>query len=39
MVPGAMAASPVVPWGMNNAFWQQQGLRSITERYLQLCNA
>ncbi len=34
--PWRMAKSPIVHWGLNNAFWQQQGLRSITERYLQL---
>jgi RNA-directed DNA polymerase len=37
--PWRMAASPIVQWGLNNAFWQQQGLRSITERYLQLRSA
>lgn len=37
--PWRMAASPVVQWGLSNAFWQQQGLASITERYLQSRNA
>jgi RNA-directed DNA polymerase len=37
--PWRMAASPIVQWGLSNAFWQKQGLLSITERYLQLRNA
>jgi len=34
--PWRMAASPVVMMALNNAYWQKQGLRSITERYHQL---
>ena len=37
--PWRMAATPIVQWGLSNAFWQQQGLRSITERYRQLRSA
>jgi RNA-directed DNA polymerase len=37
--PWRMAASPIVQWGLSNAFWHKQGLRSITERYLQLRSA
>jgi hypothetical protein len=37
--PWRMAASPVVNEGLSNAFWQKQGLRSITERYNQLRRA
>jgi RNA-directed DNA polymerase len=37
--PWRMAATPIVQWGLSNAFWQQQGLRSITERYIQLRSA
>ncbi len=37
--PWRMAASPGVQWGLSKAFWQQQGLHSITERYLQLRRA
>ncbi|HNS52849.1 MAG TPA: group II intron maturase-specific domain-containing protein, partial [Anaerolineae bacterium] len=36
--PWRMAASPVVNEGLSNAYWQQQGLRSIVERYRQLRN-
>jgi len=34
--PWRMAATPVVNEALNNAYWQKQGLRSITERYHQL---
>jgi group II intron reverse transcriptase/maturase len=34
--PWRMAASPVVTMALSNAYWQKQGLRSITERYHQL---
>jgi RNA-directed DNA polymerase len=34
--PWRMAASPVVNEGLSNAYWRQQGLRSIVERYRQL---
>jgi group II intron reverse transcriptase/maturase len=34
--PWRMAVSPVVQEGLSNAYWQKQGLRSITERYHQL---
>jgi group II intron reverse transcriptase/maturase len=34
--PWRMAKSPVVQQGLSNAYWTQQGLRSITERYHQL---
>lgn len=34
--PWHMAASPVVNEGLSNAYWQQQGLRSLAERYHQL---
>ena len=37
--PWRMAASPVVHGALSNAFWQQQGLQSITERYHQLRSA
>jgi group II intron reverse transcriptase/maturase len=31
--PWRMAATPVVHMALSNAYWQRQGLRSITERY------
>jgi group II intron reverse transcriptase/maturase len=34
--PWRMAASPAVNEGLSNAYWRQQGLRSIVERYRQL---
>jgi len=34
--PWHMAATPVVNEALSNAYWQKQGLRSITERYHQL---
>jgi RNA-directed DNA polymerase len=34
--PWRMAASPVVTMALSNAYWQKQGLSSITERYHQL---
>jgi group II intron reverse transcriptase/maturase len=34
--PWRMAATPVVNEALSNAYWQKQGLRSITERYHQL---
>jgi RNA-directed DNA polymerase len=34
--PWRMAASPVVSEGLSNAYWREQGLRSIVERYHQL---
>lgn len=34
--PWQMAASPVVNEALSNAYWRQQGLRSIEERYRQL---
>ena len=34
--PWRMAASPVINLALSNAYWQKQGLCSITERYLQL---
>jgi len=34
--PWRMAASPVVNMALSNAYWQKQGLRSITESYHQL---
>jgi len=37
--PWRMAASPVVQMALSNAYWQAQGLRSITERYHQLRSA
>ena len=37
--PWRMAASPVVQMALSNAYWQGQGLRSITERYHQLREA
>jgi RNA-directed DNA polymerase len=37
--PWRMAASPVVQMALSNAYWQGQGLRSITERYQQLREA
>jgi RNA-directed DNA polymerase len=37
--PWRMAASPVVQMALSNAYWQGQGLGSITERYHQLREA
>ena len=37
--PWRMAASPVVSEGLSNAYWREQGLRSIVERYHQLRTA
>ena len=37
--PWRMAASPVVNEGLSNAYWRQQGLISIVERYHQLRTA
>jgi RNA-directed DNA polymerase len=34
--PWRMAVSPVVNMALSNAYWRQQGFRSLTERYHQL---
>jgi len=37
--PWRMAASPVINMALSNAYWREQGLVSITARYLQLRSA